>query len=222
MTDAPFIAAGVAYYPEVDRAIAKYPYDPRAAEQLMGEAGLVKGSDGFFVSPADGPLHFEVKTLSASEREAEMAILGDTWRRAGFDFSEVVLPATQSSNNEARNTFQSLFAYSTSSGEYTLASLTSAAIGTPENRWIGANRGGWINPEFDRLAAAFAGAVSTPDRVGYIAEMARVFTTDVPSIPIQFDVRVHAFPSTLRGPQQAVEEASIPWNIHEWELAPSA
>ena len=37
MTDAPFIAAGVAYYPEVDRAIAKYPYNPRAAEQLMGE-----------------------------------------------------------------------------------------------------------------------------------------------------------------------------------------
>ena len=58
--------------------------------------------------------------------------------------------------------------------------------------------------------------------MGYIAEMARVFTTDVPSIPIQFDVRVHAFPSVLRGPQQAVEEASIPWNIHEWELAQSA
>src|SRR5206468_3265120 len=42
------------YYPVIDRAITKYPYDLRATERLLGELGYVKGSDGFFTSLTEG------------------------------------------------------------------------------------------------------------------------------------------------------------------------
>ena len=137
MTEAPFIPPTVNYVTEVDRAVMKYPYDLRTAEQLMTDAGLRKGADGFYASPADGRVQFGVRTLSDTQREKEMAVLADGWRLAGFHFSESTLRSSQSADNEARATFPSLFTYSTSSGEYSLAAFTSAGIGRPENRWIG-------------------------------------------------------------------------------------
>src|SRR5205814_3596605 len=39
------------YYPVIDRAITKYPYDPRMSDRLMSEVGYTKGTDGLYVSP---------------------------------------------------------------------------------------------------------------------------------------------------------------------------
>ena len=35
-----FVPPGVNYFPDVDKAVAKYPFDVRRSEQLMDEAGL--------------------------------------------------------------------------------------------------------------------------------------------------------------------------------------
>jgi peptide/nickel transport system substrate-binding protein len=218
MTEAPFIPPTVSYVAEVDRAIAKYPYDVRVAEQLMADAGFRKGADGSFASPSEGRLQFEVQTLANAERETEMAILADGWRQAGFDFSETTLPASRSGDAQARATFRSLFTYSTGEGEYSLSAINTANIGTPENRWIGTNRVGWSNDDFDRASSAFRDAIAQTERVRYIAEMARVFTTDLPAIPLLYDMRVYAYVAALRGPQIAAQETSISWNFHEWEF----
>jgi hypothetical protein len=48
--------------------------------------------------------------------------------------------------------------------------------------------------------------------------MARAFTTDLPAIPLLYDMRVHAHVAALRGPQVAVQETPMSWNFHEWEF----
>jgi peptide/nickel transport system substrate-binding protein len=218
MAEAPFIPPSVSYYAEVDRAIAKYPYDPRITEQLMADAGIRKGGDGVFASPADGRLHFDVKTLADTQREQEMAVLANGWRRAGFDFGETTLVAARAGDNEARATFPGIFTYSTGAGEYGLANITTSAIGSPENRWIGPNRVGWSNEQFDRLSAAFTDAVAPAERTRYIAEMSRVFTEALPAIPLLFDTATFAHTAALRGVRPAVAETPLAWNVHEWEL----
>lgn len=40
------LPTAVDYHPVIDRAIIKYPFDLRRAEQLMAEAGFIKGADG--------------------------------------------------------------------------------------------------------------------------------------------------------------------------------
>jgi peptide/nickel transport system substrate-binding protein len=217
MSEAPFIPPTVSYFAEIDRAIVKYRYDPRISEQLMAEAGFRKGGDGLFAGP-EGRVTFEIKTLSAAEREAEMAIMAAGWRQAGFDFTEAVLPAAQATDNETRASFPSIFAFSTTPGEFNLAVMTTRGIPSAENRWVGSNRGGWSNPEFDRLSEAFASALEPSERVRYLGQMSRLLTEDVPFISVQFDQITMAHVAALRGLTTVPQETLVAWNVHEWEL----
>jgi ABC-type transport system substrate-binding protein len=184
----------------------------------MTDAGLRKGADGFYASPADGRVQFGVRTLSATQREKEVAVLADGWRHAGFHYTESTLRSSQSADNEARATFPYVFTYSTSSGEYSLAAFTSAGIGRPENRWIGPNRSAWTNEEFDRASAAFKNAVEPAERIRHIAQMARLMTAELPGIPLLFDSATDAHVAAVHGPQRVAQEAQNAWNIHEWQM----
>src|SRR5207247_9641135 len=67
---------GLDYYPVIDRAITKYPYDPRASQQLMAEAGYTRGPDGFFAGP-EGKLTF---VIQGTVTRREPAPLSANWR----------------------------------------------------------------------------------------------------------------------------------------------
>src|SRR5207253_1145423 len=58
------ISSLVLYYPEIDRVITKYPYDPRRTEQLMQEAGFAHGVDGIFASASGERFKPDLQTLS--------------------------------------------------------------------------------------------------------------------------------------------------------------
>jgi peptide/nickel transport system substrate-binding protein len=219
MSEVPFISPRISYAAEIERAVAHYPLDPRATERLMTEAGFARGGDGYYAGPPEGHLQFELSTLAGPYRDAELATLASGWRQVGFDFKESFTPPALAADNQARATFPGLFAYSTSAGEYSLAAFTSAGIGTPENRWIGPNRPGWSNPEFERVAAAFTAAIAPPDRVRYIGEMARIMSEDLPTIPMMYELRAFAHVATVHGPVLEADEAVPAWNIHEWEIS---
>ena len=91
-----------------DRGAVKYPFDPRRSEQLAGEAGFVKGSDGVYVSPTEGRLTFEVKG-NAGATEPLLSFLAANWRKSGFDAQEAVLPAALGQNPELRATYPGMF-----------------------------------------------------------------------------------------------------------------
>ena len=218
MSEVPFISPRISYAPEIEKAAATYPLDPRATERLMAEAGLVKGADGFYSSPTEGHLQFDLNTLAGPYREAEITTLASGWRQVGFDFKESLMPPALAADNQARARFPGLFSYSTGTGEYSLAAFTKAGIGTPENRWIGPNRPGWSNPEFDRLSDLFLSTVEQPERVRLIAQMVKIMSEDLPSIPLMYELAAYAHVAAVRGPSVEADEAVVGWNIHEWEM----
>jgi peptide/nickel transport system substrate-binding protein len=219
ISEVPCIPPSSSYYPEAERAVVKYPYDPRMTEQLMADSGFRKSQDGVFVGSGESPLRFELKTLVSAERQKAQAVLTANWRRSGFEFGETLLPPAQAVDSEQRATFPGIFNFTQSPGEYALAhDYSSAGIGRPENRWFGNNRGAWSNEEFDRFSAAFANAVTPADRIQYIAQLARVMTENVPGIPLYFELGTEAFAASVQGPKPVAQESVIPWNIHEWTL----
>ena len=218
MSEVPFISPRISYHAEVERAVAKYPLDPRAADRLLNEAGYGKGSDGYYAGGSDGRLLFELHTLAGPYRDAELATLASGWRQVGLDFKESFMPPALAQDNQARATFPGLFSYSTSNGEYSLAAFSTAGIGGPDNRWIGPNRPGWSNEEFDRLSAAFTSTIAPPERIRLIAQMARVMSEDLPTIPLMYELQAYAHRAGLRGPNIDADEAVIGWNVHEWEF----
>jgi peptide/nickel transport system substrate-binding protein len=216
--EAPFIPPTASYYPQVDRAVTKYPYDPRRTEQLMRDAGLSKGPDGFYRG-AEGRLRWEIKTSGSVDNQTEIAILASSWRQLGFDFQEAVLPGSLAQDGQARATFPTLYSFGTAVGEPMLIGMNSAGIPRPENRFTGSNRGGWSNPDFDRLTNALAQTLEPDQRAQLLAQMAGMVSREAVAIPLYFYGNPLAATSAVVGVGPVVQEATFEWNIHQWKLA---
>lgn len=212
------IPSTVSYGADLDRGVARYPFDPRRSEALMAEMGFTRGVDGFYASPGEGRLSPELKTNSSPFFESEMSVMASGWRTAGFDFRESVNPAALAQDAQVRATFPSFFTFSQGLGEPALVDYSSAGIPRPENRWVGPNRGGWSNTEFDRLATAVNATLDRPQRAQLLVDMARVFSEELPVIPLYFQPSVTGFVSALVGPTMVAPDTAINWNLHEWEL----
>lgn len=208
------------YFDRVDRAIVHYPNDLRRAEQLMAEAGYGRGSDGVFAHPTQGRFQAELRTNASSQFEAEMHITADAWRRAGFDFSEGVTPSALVQDAQFRASFSGVYIFGTpvDFGETVLRNYHSRNIPREENRWLGSNRGAWINEEWDRVAPMYDSTLDRNERAQIAVQLARIYSDEVPAIPISLDPDVIAHVSELRGPRAAPPGGAVAWNIHEWEL----
>jgi len=208
------------YYPEIDRAISKYQYDPRTSERLMAEAGYTKGTDGFFANSTGGKLSF---SFWAGQNRQELTVLPATWRQVGFDVQERALTSTESVDSELRSTFPSMYMTSFSGFEnQQMALYRSTDITSAENRWRGENYTGWQSPEFDRLVNAFYVTLDRDERIQQRAQMARMLSEELPSIMLAANPNAHGFLSTVKNVPSTTPlhtTGRITWNIAQWELA---
>ena len=207
------------FYPQVERSIARYPYDPRRAEQLMVEAGLVKDAGGFFANAQGERFRPDFYVIQGPLYERQQALMQDTWVRAGIDVSPRTMGAAQLRDFEAAVTFSGLSNRGLGSDETTRVGMfTSAQIGAPANRWVGNNRGGWPSPEYDKLFEAFSSTLDRSERDRQLGEMMKLATEHLPIFPTYFNVEVLAHLATLRGPAVGDLERLNFWNVHEWEM----
>lgn len=211
------------YYAAIDRAITKYPYDVAASGRLMTEAGFAKGSDGTYASPTEGRFLADLRSAGGGggEGDSERAVLGSSWRQAGFDIKETALSPAQSRDGEVRGTFPSMYGQSTGLGESNqLASLSTAQIAGPGNRWTGRNRQGWSNAEFDRLVEGFNSTLDPDERLQQRVRIARLVSQELPVIMLHYNLNPVVHAAALRGPVQSAATATgfTSWNLHEWEL----
>jgi peptide/nickel transport system substrate-binding protein len=216
LTDTPIPPTSAAFA-EVDRVATKYPYDVRRAEQLMTEVGYARGGDSVWTHPTFGRFALQFDTFQSPQNENEMHIIADSWRQAGLDVSENVWPATLSSDARLRDTTSGVVGASSGSGEATLAEHASSIVPSEANRWIGVNRGGWTNSEFDRIAEQLKNTLVRSERAAILVQMAKVFSEDAAVISLYFNPTTTAFVSNLKGPKPAVPEGTMSWDIFAWE-----
>src|SRR5207245_2583611 len=67
------------YFPDLDRAITKYPLSTRDAENQLNQAGFSKGGDGMFADASGAKLSMELRAFAADPGPQEAAILADEW-----------------------------------------------------------------------------------------------------------------------------------------------
>jgi peptide/nickel transport system substrate-binding protein len=201
------------YYPELDKVLTKYPFDPRRTEALMAEVGYTKGPDGFFTSATLGRFSPEVRgTL-----QNETSILVDGWRRAGVDAQLSVTPASLANDQKYRAEFPA-FAITNSQMQETTAvqKYATSVIAAPENRYGGTNKGGYSNPEYDRFLDGFNAALSREDRNSYTIQIMRVASEQVPGIPLYYQLEPTAYAASLQGPLKSSPSSLNYWNIQDW------
>jgi peptide/nickel transport system substrate-binding protein len=207
----------MSYYDALERAVAKYPFDVRRAEQLLTEAGLTRGGDGFFAQGAE-TFAPELRVRASTHNETEMAIMVDGWRKAGMAATSYVVPPAQALDRVVLATFPGLATTSRPAGEDQLLNLTTASIPYAENRWAGSNRGGWSNAEYDRLADLFAATLDRSERTNQVIAIMRIFSEDVPGLFLYYNEQVVAHATSLRGPMPIAPTSSLTWNAHEWSF----
>jgi peptide/nickel transport system substrate-binding protein len=214
-----FVQTSAPYAAEVERAITKYPYDPRRSEQIMAEAGYAKDREGFFVTSTGDRLRPSLWNSAGAQREKLLAIVVDTWTRAGFEMQPFVMPNALERDQQARATYPGILIHGISQTETGSAqSLSSEQIGTPANRWNGNNRGGFSNPDYDRLFETFSGTLDRREQINAFVQMMRIQSELMPNFPLHYGLNVTSHLPVLKGPEAGVNETNNHWNIHEWEL----
>jgi peptide/nickel transport system substrate-binding protein len=205
------------FYPTIERAITKYPFDLAASERLMNEAGYRKGPDGFYAGP-EGKLSF---VLQSPANRPELPVLDANWRKAGFDIQQQALSATDSVDSEVRSTFSAMSVNTSGSFEVQQTSLYRASeVTSAGNRWRGENRTGWANLEYDRLVDAFNVTLDPDQRIQQRAQMARLLTEDLPALVLAPNPNAYAYLNTVRnvGGTTMFTTGRITWNIEKWEV----
>jgi peptide/nickel transport system substrate-binding protein len=184
-------------YATIDEATFRRPFDVRAAQQWFEEAGMTKGADGLYVGPGGEPVSVEIAAEAGPISERDNAITVDGLRQAGIDAFPYLFPLAQARDNQFRALRPGL-AQSSLPGR-ALSKFISAEVPRPENRWGGDVRGGWTNPEYDRLWQAYDTSLDPDERGRYIAQMERLIADEVVGIPTYFTVLLNAYSSAVKG-----------------------
>ncbi len=213
----------VSFYPELERAMMRYPLDPNRATQLMAEAGFTRDSEGYFANTQGHRPRVDFAVQASPEIERMQAILTDSWRRQGFDVQPAVLGVALFTELRTRHTLPGL-AYALGPAEGTFAANE---IGSAANGWAGLNRTGWTHPEYERLRGLADTALDQTERGRYTAQMLGLVTEYIPGYPMYFAVQVRTRIAGLKGPDDEVQTAGFGlvskattnyWNVHEWTL----
>src|SRR5207249_3794544 len=74
----------------------------------------------------------------------------------------------------------------------------SRGIGREETRFVGENTAQWSNPEADRLLERLLGILSPQERESALVQVAKLFTDDLPALPLYYVPEPVAIHKSLR------------------------
>jgi ABC-type transport system substrate-binding protein len=188
----------------------------------MTAAGYAKGPDGLYVTAAGDRVTTDVKVTAGPQFERGNAILIASWKQNGFDMTSSTVAAAEARDREARQTFPGLA--SRGASEILRIFLTSE-IGAPANRWLGDNRGGWSNADYDRLYDTYATTLDRTERDRQFAQLLKIQSEQLPAYTLYFQTHVVTSVAALRGPTDKTigteaSRSTLPyWNINDWTWA---
>jgi peptide/nickel transport system substrate-binding protein len=208
------------YFADLDRVESKYPYSLQQAERLLADAGYTKGADGVFVDGTGQRLSFELRAFAADPGPTEATILASQWKTFGLDPTIYVIPAAQSQNLDQVSAYPAFRIEQTGfTGTTHLLKLSGTALATAQNRWAGVNRGGWVNPEYDRYVDQYISSLDRAERNRGAIEALRIAADELPAIPLYYLSLASAYTSALKGMSGGYNNDTSFDNVYQWSWA---
>jgi len=158
-----------------DPSIPEQAPDPAGARKLLAEAGYPNGIDVDLTLP-------EVR-LAVGER------LRDQLRQAGIRVTLRVLPRDEFFRAVDTAGFF-LFGVSSTSGD--ASDLFEGAIHSRSGGYGHTNRGGYRNPEIDRMIESAAGQLEQGQRLKSLQRIMKKCMEDLPRVPLYIEEEIHA------------------------------
>jgi peptide/nickel transport system substrate-binding protein len=216
------LAPGEPGYAATDRAATKYPLDPRGALALFEQAGWRRGPDGALANAAGERFEFPFRVPVADNEELRIqgAVAG-FWKDIGVSTRIENATQQQLRDREWQHTFPGA---STTDAGPTLNSLSrrwhSSTIPRAENRYAGSNSAYWSNPNGDRILRQLDNTFRLQDMDPVLADFARVWTDDLPALPLYYTPEVTAAYKYLTGARPrpgGSGQNTWNWSCFKWE-----
>jgi peptide/nickel transport system substrate-binding protein len=203
-------------FPEVDRALAKYPYDPARAARLLGDAGWRRASpDGLLTNAAGQTMPLEIRATAGPAGEQETALIAANWKAAGVDSSAYLVPRVLAGNAELAANFPGgLTGKRPITPEF--FAWTTAQTPTAQNRWLGSNRGSFSDPEVDRRNDAVLTATNPRAWLDANVALHKRISEQLGMLPLYYPVDAIVARHPIKGPLGHFTYPCYSWNIFEW------
>jgi len=189
--------------PGYDPNVTKYPFNPTRAKALLDQAGFKPGSDGIRLNAAGQRLSFEYMTTSGNKlRELIQQVLQNQWKQIGVEVVIKNVPArTFFGEILKKQQFTALaqLAWSSNPESPPTSTLASSGIPTAANNFAGANYPHFSNPSMDKLIDSVQRELDPAKRKPLWFEMQKIYTEELPVLPLFFRTDVYIVPKWLTG-----------------------
>jgi peptide/nickel transport system substrate-binding protein len=205
----------------VDGATRKYAFDPRRAEQLLGEAGWRKAPDGIMVNDRGDRFSVEFRSTTRADQEQLQAAIAGYLKTVGIETQINNITERQASSVEFRNRWPGLHIASHNiQAEDWKDRFHTSSIPSEANNWVGNNVAQWRNPAKDRVVDQFFDELQPQRQEQLMVEYLKLFSEELPHLPLKYNAEVTSFRSIVKNVPVRVEsggENARTWNVHLWE-----
>ncbi len=206
-------------FPDVERAVVKYPFDPQRSVAILEEAGWRRQSSGLLTNAAGQTLDIDVNSGSAELQVP--TIIADAWKAVGINASLDIVPTVQLADPRVRSGFSAARVGQrgpTMEGFH----LISSKIPKPP-RFNDANYGSFSDSEVDRLQGLAVTSFDEVERRQAAITMNRLLSDLAAYAPLYYQADVLVAKSRLSGPLgPGLTQPGVTWNIFEWEVTEKA
>jgi peptide/nickel transport system substrate-binding protein len=197
-----FISPVDPWFTKDTKYVTYYKYSKEEAGKLLDEAGWKLAADGFRAKGGE-KLSLSIMTTAQNKtRELVQQYLKDQWKQIGVDVEIKNEPARVFfGETTKKRKFPSMAMYAWVSSPESPAESTfhSKNIPSEKNGWSGQNTVAWVNPKMDKLFELIKAEFNPEKRTEYAREMLKLYTDEVPSIPLYYRSDVAVIPSLLKG-----------------------
>jgi ABC-type transport system substrate-binding protein len=201
------------YYPDLDRALAKYPLDHRRVDQLLMELGFAKDGEGLY---AERGSRLNVNLIPLGDYLREALVLADSWKRAGVEVPVRTLSATEQVDQEIASVYPAMIITQFQIANNPFPPFISQNIARPAVRWAGRNKGGYYDPEIDRLSDVFLTTLDRADRNRTAIAGMKLLSEQAAYFPLYYGYDAAARTASLEGPRGGRKITAL-WNLESWQ-----
>jgi peptide/nickel transport system substrate-binding protein len=194
---------------QIRDSIPRYPHDPVRAQQLLTQAGWVRGADGILVhQPSGERFEVELHSSAGSDSEQILSIIADGWKAVGAQTRIFIVPAQLAQDTAARARLSGAGSIS-----FAAEAILSDMLRTGGRRNI---YQGYSNPRYDAAVDKLFTTLARAERVPVHRELVQVGMGDVAVMPLHYRVDPYLAVKGVKG-VRGHPNTEAAWNIFEWD-----
>lgn len=202
---------------------ARYVHDPTRARSMLAQLGWAPGPDGVLVN-AEGR-RFTTSLWTTEGGDPEIAVIADYWRQIGVQAEQYIVAGAIVRDREARTKYPGFETSARGSGDSILARFDSRVAAVAANQYSGANRGGYRNPEMDRLIDRYRQSIDERELAQAARAISDLVAEDLPVALLYYNPTTPAVRKGVRalddfagGAEGSRLFGTFTRNAHLWEI----